>query len=134
MISDQIANSKSIRLILLAQCSRDPRWQKPFLTFQKQLSDALGEKSVGLAYLESAKPSLQDVANQAFADAVDDLLILPMFLALGGDTEQEIPRQVVLVKERFPDLSVVLLPPIGEYPTVAEAIITVAKASCQPGP
>jgi sirohydrochlorin cobaltochelatase len=69
-------------------------------------------------------------AREAVADGIEQLTILPVFLALGGAAEQGIPLQVVEIKERFPDLGVVILPPIGEHPDVTETIYRIAKASC----
>lgn len=128
---DTMDSSRITRLVLLAQGSQDPRWQKPFVSLHQKLVSEFGKSRVTLAYLEKTRPSLQEVAEAAAGDGITDITILPLFLALGDDTEQDIPRQVVQIKEQFPSLGVVLLPPIGEHPTVAEAIYTVARASAQ---
>ena len=124
-----VTGTRKSRVVLLAQGSADPRWQKPFLTLKDKLARELGESRIVLAYLAGTTPSLIGIAQQAVEEDVANLMILPLFLSVGDQEEQAIPRQVVAIKEKFPGLGVILLPPIGEHPTVMEAIYTVARGA-----
>jgi sirohydrochlorin cobaltochelatase len=130
MAADSSRSAKATRLILLAQGGEDPRWQKPYIHLLLRLKNELGEDRVCLAFLNQSEPSLMTTAKEAVSDGIEHLTILPVFLALGGAAEQDIPLQVVEIKERFPNLGVVILPPIGEHPDVTDAIYRIAKASC----
>jgi sirohydrochlorin cobaltochelatase len=130
MDADSSQSAQANCLILLAQGCEDPRWQKPYIHLLLKLKDELGEGRVRLAFLNKTEPSLMTSAQEAAADGIEHLTILPVFLALGGAAEQGIPLQVVEIKERFPNLGVVILPPIGEHPDVTETIYRIAKASC----
>lgn len=122
---------KKSRLILLAEGSPDPRWQRPFLALLEKLDREFGPDRIVLAYLQTITPSLLEIAEAAQRDRVSDLVILPLFLALGDELEQAIPRQVVAVKERYPGLGIILLPPVGEHPAVTDAIYSVASSAAQ---
>lgn len=127
----ELANSVSqarSRLVLLAMGSTDPRWQKPFIHLCLKLKEELGADEVVLGFLEQAEPCLMEIAREAVEDKIGNLVILPMFLALGQYLEQEIPRQVAGIREQYPEIAIILLPPIGEHPAVANTIYDVAKA------
>jgi sirohydrochlorin cobaltochelatase len=117
----------SARLILLAHGSRDPRWRAPFETFATALQADLGADKVRLAYMEFVPPTLTDMAEEASRDAVQQLKILPLFMAGGGHVDRDIPEQVTVVRERFPHLDFSILPPIGEHPRFVALMQEIVK-------
>ena len=117
----------SARLILLAHGSRDPRWRAPFETFATTLQADLGEDKVRLAYMEFVPPTLSDMAEEASRDAVQQLKILPLFMAGGAHVDRDIPEQVTVVRERFPHLDFSVLPPIGEHPRFVALMQEIVK-------
>ena len=117
----------SSRLILLAHGSRDPRWRAPFETFAATLQAKLGEGKVRLAYMEFVSPSLTDIAEEASREAVQQLKILPLFMAGGAHVDRDIPEQVTEVRGRFPHLEVSVLPPIGEHPRFVALMQEIVK-------
>ena len=72
------------RLVILAHGSRDPRWRAPFETFVATLAADLGADKVRLAYMEFVTPTLADMAEEAMRDGVQQLKILPLFMAGGA--------------------------------------------------
>jgi sirohydrochlorin cobaltochelatase len=117
----------SARLILLAHGSRDPRWRAPFETFTATLQADLGAHTVRLAYMEFVSPTLTDIAEEASRDAVQQLKILPLFMAGGAHVDRDIPEQVTAVQSRFPHLDLSVLPPIGEHPRLVALMQEIAK-------
>lgn len=117
----------SARLILLAHGSRDPRWRAPFETFAMALQADLGADKVRLAYMEFVPPTLTDMAEEASRDAVQQLKILPLFMAGGAHVDRDIPEQVTVVRERFPHLDFSVLPPIGEHPRFVALMQEIVK-------
>ena len=49
-----------------------------------------------------------------YTHRVEDFKILPLFMAGGGHVDRDIPKQIAEIKEKFTDLNIDLLPPIGE--------------------
>jgi sirohydrochlorin cobaltochelatase len=117
----------SARLILLAHGSRDPRWRAPFETFTATLQADLGADKVRLAYMEFVPPTLTDIAEEASRDAVQQLKILPLFMAGGAHVDRDVPEQVTAVRDRFPHLDLRVLPPIGEHPRFVALMEEIVK-------
>ena len=104
----------SARLVLFAHGSIDPRWRAPFEKLLADLRESLGADAVRLAYMEFARPSLEDVAAEAVRDGVSKLRVLPLFMAAGAHVATDIPAQAQRARSRGLDVEV--LPPIGEHP------------------
>lgn len=115
------------RLVLLAHGSRDPRWRAPFETFTASLVADLGAPKVRLAYMEFVTPTLVDIAEEALRDGVQQLKIIPLFMAGGAHVDRDIPAQVNEVTGRFPALSLTVLPPIGEHPRMVAVMQELVK-------
>jgi sirohydrochlorin cobaltochelatase len=120
-------------LVLLAHGSPDPRWRMPFEKLVSSLRKGFGGDRVFLAYMEFVPPGLLDVAEDAVRGGCTRLSILPLFMAGGGHVERDIPVQAEAVRRRFPGLEVMILPPAGEHPKVAEALRQIASEELQPG-
>lgn len=123
---------KVSRLVLLALGRETPRELRPYALLRDKLSREFGAGRIVLASLQAGDPSLMTVAEAAVAaGTVSDLVILPLFLTLAEPVEQDIPRQVVSIKQRFPRLGVIILPPVGEHPAVSDALYQVARAAAR---
>ena len=110
-------------LVLFAHGSRDREWARPF----EQLAATLSRRTdaaVRLAYLELMPPSLGDAIGALVADGVKSVRIVPVFLGPGGHTKQDLPRLAAAACARHPDTEIIVEPPIGEQPSVIEAIAT----------
>jgi sirohydrochlorin cobaltochelatase len=118
------------RLILFAHGSADPQWRAPFESLLDELARTRGESMVRLAYLEFAPPTLSDVAAEARRDGVGRLRILPLFMAGGAHLRRDLPDQVDRIRERYPELVVELLPPVGDDPRLRAMIRDIALESC----
>jgi sirohydrochlorin cobaltochelatase len=115
------------RLVVFAHGSRDPRWRAPFETFVATLTADLGADKVRLAYMEFVTPTLADMAEEAVRDGVQQLKILPLFMAGGAHVDRDIPEQVTAVQKRFPSLNLSVLPPIGEHPRLVALMQEIAR-------
>jgi sirohydrochlorin cobaltochelatase len=116
-------------IVLFAHGSRDAQWSRPF----EQLVSALSVKvpsRVALAYLELMPPSLVEAVAALATEGVSSIRVVPVFLGQGGHTKQDLPRLVAAARERHPGINIYLEPPIGEQPSVIEAIAAaIATAS-----
>lgn len=118
-----------MRLILLAHGSPDPRWRAPFERLARALQEDLGEKSVRLAFLEFAAPSLADVASEAAAQGVRRLRVLPLFMAGGGHVDRDIPVLAERIRQHHPGLAIEILPAVGDHPRFFAALREIARAA-----
>jgi len=115
------------RLILFAHGSRDPRWRKPLEKLSSTIAAELGANSVRLAYLESIRPTLFDLAKEAVRDGLLYLRVLPLFLSSGAHVADDIPTQVAEAQTLYPQLHIEVLPPVGEHPSVVSALQAIAR-------
>jgi sirohydrochlorin cobaltochelatase len=124
-------------LILYAHGSRDPNWRRPFEALEDDLQKELGTGRVRLAFMEFAAPGLVDVVGAAVRDGIGQYRLLPLFLAGGAHVAIDIPQQVGEVLDRFPDVEIEVLPPIGEDSRVVTLMRDIARelaaVGCDPG-
>jgi len=78
-----------------------------------------------LAFLELMQPSLQECAASLYAEGVRSLRVVPVFLGVGGHLKNDLPKLVETIRGNYPDLEIVVEPPIGEQPEVISAIAKV---------
>ena len=114
------------RFVIFAHGSADSRWRLPFEELTASLSERHGTDKVRLAYMEFAHPSLADIAREAARDGTSRLRVLPLFLAAGGHTVEDISLQVAAVQMSFPQVKIELLQTIGERPLVKELFREIA--------
>ena len=55
-----------------------------------------------------------DVAHECVQQLTLNLRLFPLFMAVGAHLATDIPEQVALVRRQFPQITVEVLPPIGE--------------------
>ena len=108
-------------LILFAHGSRDRDWARPF----EQLAATLSRRTdavVRLAYLEHMQPSLGDAISALVGEGAKSIRIVPVFLGPGGHTRHDLPELAAVAREHHPGVDISVEPPIGEQPSVIEAI------------
>jgi sirohydrochlorin cobaltochelatase len=120
------------RLILFAHGSADPQWREPFESLQREVRRARGDGAVRLCYMEFSAPTLLDAADEAVRDGVGRLRILPLFMAGGAHLSRDLPAQADRVRERYPDLQVEVLAPVGEDPRVRALLRDLALEASGP--
>ncbi len=115
-------------LILFAHGARDPRWAAPFDEVARRVREARPGLRVALAYLELMPPTLAEAGAQLARDGCARITVLPMFLGSGGHVRRDLPLLVQTLREAWPGVRVDLLDPIGEQPTVLDAMAGAAAA------
>ena len=118
-------------IILLAHGSPDPRWKEPFEKIVVRLEEKLGKNNIKLAYMDFIKPTFEDTVKELFNENINQIKLLPLFMAGGGHVDRDIPKLVSSAKKRFPKIEVDILPPIGEHTEVSSVMIDVIRGYCR---
>ena len=112
-------------LILFAHGARDPEWARPVQAVAQRLQTENPELPVVIAFLEIMSPTLPEAIDAIvcqLGDMTQQIDILPFFIAQGGHLRQEVPVMLSEIREQHPQLQLRLLPPLGELPSVQDAI------------
>lgn len=96
--TEQTSNTSAI--VLFAHGSSDPAWAAPF---EKILALAAAQTTqiVSLAYLERMSPSLDEVAQQLTQQGVNQITVIPLFLAVGGHMRKDLPLIVADIEKKY---------------------------------
>ena len=108
-------------IILFAHGSREPQWARPLESLAAVVARKSGEP-VRLAYLELMQPALGEAIESLQREGVQSIRIVPVFLASGRHLREDLPRLAAEARGKFPGLKIDVEPPIGEQPSVIDAI------------
>ena len=109
-------------LVLFAHGARDPRWAEPFQRIQSMLRARRSDAVVELAFLELMQPVLADAIATLVAKGHRRITIAPLFMAQGGHLKQDLPKKIAALRERHPEIDIVVSPPIGEVEAILDVI------------
>jgi|DEB19_MinimDraft_3_1074340.scaffolds.fasta_scaffold125463_1 sirohydrochlorin cobaltochelatase len=112
-------------LILFAHGARDPEWARPVQAVAQQLRSASPDLAISIAFLEFMTPTLAEAVaglSQQLTGPDLQIDILPFFIAQGGHLRQEVPAMLQALQEEYPGVAFRLLPPLGELPSVQNAM------------
>lgn len=112
-------------LILFAHGARDPEWARPVQAVAQRLQTENPDLPVVIAFLEFMSPTLPEAIDaivRQLGDMTQQIDILPFFIAQGGHLRQEVPVMLSEIRVQHPQLQLRLLPPLGELPSVQDAI------------
>lgn len=109
-------------LILFAHGARDPAWAVPFERVLARVHRHAPERAAMLAYLELMPPDLPAAIATQAKRGFDAVSIVPLFLGPGGHLRDDLPRIVAAARAQHPRLAVEVADPVGEDPSVVEAL------------
>ncbi len=109
-------------ILLFAHGARDPAWALPFEAIRDRVAASPQQPRVVLAYLELMQPGLADAAAGLIADGVDELTVVPLFMAQGGHLKRDLPLLLEELRAAHPGLRITLTPAIGDVPELTAAI------------
>ncbi len=113
-------------LILFAHGSRDPLWHTPLLAVRDRISREDPQLTVRCAYLELTEPDLPGCVQGLLDLGVQRIRILPMFLGMGRHAREDLPQLVAALRRDHPELTLEVLPALGEDPRLAELSCQIA--------
>lgn len=108
----------SSAIILFAHGARDPEWALPFEKIATLVRTGQSDTPVVLAYLELMQPKLAEAVDTLASQGINDITLIPMFLARGGHLKQDLPRLVAEIRINHPALNIALAPAIGEVDSI----------------
>ena len=83
--------------------------------------------SVDVAFLELAKPSIDDAIECLVKDGVQRIMVVPYFLAAGTHVVNDIPKIIEKAIHKYPEVKVSLSEHIGSSPMMTDLIMQSAE-------
>lgn len=84
---------------------------------------------IDYAFLEIAKPSIQDALRQQILEGALDIVVLPYFLSAGRHVVSDIPEQVGQVSVEFPNIKIKIAPYLGASKKIDQMLIDQALSA-----
>jgi sirohydrochlorin cobaltochelatase len=115
-----MTTSANAAILLFAHGSSDPMWAAPF----ENILNCVREQTaapVALAYLERMQPSLLDAVGTLAARGVEEITLVPLFLAVGGHMRKDLPVMVREAESRY-GVKIAVRSTIGESPGMVAGI------------
>ncbi|MGC3986970.1 MAG: CbiX/SirB N-terminal domain-containing protein [Pseudorhodoferax sp.] len=113
-------------VLLFGHGSRDAAWRQPMEAVAARIAARPGAPAVRCAYLELCAPDFAAASAELVALGVTELRVLPMFLGMGRHAREDLPALVHDLQQRCPELSIALLPPVGEHPDALDLFAEIA--------
>ena len=111
-------------LVLFAHGSRDPDWAAPLKRVQQNVARRKPALAVEIAYLELMEPRLPQTVSRLVDAGCQRITIAPIFIAQGAHLKRDLIRLTDTLRERHPDVDLVLLTAAGECEEVIDAMST----------
>lgn len=102
--------------IVFGHGSRDPLWYVPMQQVAQDLQKLNPDWHVSLAFLEMNPLSLELATQNLASLGVTHLRITPLFLGVGKHVREDLPLLVDELKKQHPQITIDLLPAVGEHP------------------
>lgn len=115
-------------ILFFCHGARQASWRAPFDDIVAQLRRERPEVPVALAFLEMMQPDFFEAIESLRAADVDQIDVVPLFLAPGSHTQRDLPRLLEQACERWPTLGFAVAPTLTESAPLRAAIVQAALA------
>lgn len=110
-------------LVLVDHGSRRPEANAALDELAALVRAADPGRCVHVAHMEISPPELESALGACLAEGARNVIVVPVFLGPGRHSQEDIPRLVREARERHPELSVQIAPPLGPHPLLAQLVL-----------
>lgn len=116
-------------LLLVAHGSRREASNDEVRSLTVALRNAAGERfeAVDCAFLELAEPSIPDGIERLIQEGIDDIAVLPYFLAAGRHVIEDIPDQVAEKRAEHPEVNIAIAPYFGTADEIPRLLLSLVR-------
>ncbi len=112
------------QLLVIAHGSRREASNDEVRDLAKKL-DAMPHQyhSVKPAFLELAEPSIPDGIRAAIIEGSTKVVVYPYFLSAGRHVTEDIPSEIQIVRDEYPEVDIELAPYLGSAAGITRLIL-----------
>lgn len=116
------------QLLIVAHGSRRAASNDEVRVLAAQVAQHLqwSAEQVQVAFLELALPSIATALDDCFKRGVNEVSVLPYFLASGSHVVSDLPREIAAAQAKWPDKTIHLLAHIG----AADRMVNLITSAC----
>ena len=109
-------------IVLFAHGARDPSWSRPFEAIRDRVRSSRPECPIGLAFLESMSPTLEEAIETLSAEGASAITVFPLFMGQGAHLKRDLPRILEAIRAAHPHVPIALESAAGDSPEVLDAL------------
>jgi sirohydrochlorin ferrochelatase len=115
-------------LLLVAHGSRRAASNDEVRALTERLARQAGGRygHVACAFLELAEPSIPDGIQGCIDAGADEVVVLPYFLSAGRHVAEDIPGEVKIKQEQYPQLRIHIAPYLGLSDAIPDLLLQAA--------
>lgn len=121
-------NDRVKALVVVAHGSRRAASNEEVGELACQLAGLVGDEYpiVGVGFLELAEPLIPESLEKVIAQGATEICVFPYFLSAGRHVVTDVPNEVKIVQDKYPDIPIKMLSYLGALPGlknfIAEAL------------
>ena len=116
-------------LVIVAHGSRRQASNDEVRELSSRIESLTGESfdQVKTAFLELAEPSIPGGIEQCIEKGAKEIIVLPYFLSAGRHVTDDIPGEVDMVRNKYPEVSIKITPYLGTIDKIADLMVEQTK-------
>jgi len=116
-------------LLLVAHGSRRQASNDEVRALTERLAERAGDAYgyVDCAFLELAEPLIPDGIQRCIDAGADQVIVLPYFLSAGRHVAEDIPAEVKIKQDEYPQLDIRISSYLGEAAGIPDLLLTAAQ-------
>jgi len=110
-------------ILLLGHGSKADGANQAMYQIAQLIKEKGGYETVECAFLGLSPPFIHHGIERCVSQGAKEIIVIPYFLLAGEHVRRDLPKKVDEEKEKYPETDIILGPPIGFHPKLAEIIL-----------
>ena len=110
-------------VLLMAHGSRIPEANDAVREIAKMVKELTGYPIVEVSFREMHLPNIQEGIDACVAQGAERVLLLPYFLFVGAHVQEDLPEEMAMAKERYPNVEFAMGDHLGVHRKLAEVVV-----------
>ncbi len=109
-------------VLLMAHGSRIPEANDAVREIAAMVKEVTGYPIVEVSFREMHLPNIQQGIDACVAQGAERILLLPYFLFVGAHVQEDLPEEMAMARERYPNVAFAMGSHLGVHRKLAEVV------------
>lgn len=114
---------KKTAILLMAHGSRIAQANAAAYEIAAMIRAAGAYEIVEVAFREMHTPAMQAAIDRCVALGAERILLIPYFLFVGAHVREDLPAEMIVAQERYPQVEFAMGSHLGAHPKLAEIVL-----------